>query len=179
MICAIAFHSGDVLRAQDLLEWIGVLGGAKNHDVLLVSDASVPWEEAMSCLELARKWFREADMISVEPPKKGWPQASNFMFLSAAEYTLQENHSSGVSPIASLYVPVGLTIWSSNIDSAGSLSWAHWCAAHRWDFLQFLWADARCIRQMPLNACGRFAQAQGPGMWHQQRVLCRSPPVRN
>lgn len=86
MICVTAFCSKDVSLAKDLLEWIKLLGACKNHDALLVSDASVQWYEALHCLNLAREIFKNAELISTDKPLSGWPSSANAMFTVASQH---------------------------------------------------------------------------------------------
>lgn len=86
MICAIAFHSGDVAQAVDLIDWIKLLGGCPKHDCLLVADSMVQWSDCLSVREMAQESFQSVEMIVVEPPRQGWPMAANAMFLAAAHH---------------------------------------------------------------------------------------------
>lgn len=86
MICAIAFHSGDFGQAVDLLDWINLLDGCKAHDCLLIADSEVQWNDCLRLMTLAREGFQNVEMITAEPPRKGWPMAANAMFMAAAHH---------------------------------------------------------------------------------------------
>ena len=86
MVCVIAFHSGDVAQAIDLLSWIKLLGGCKSHDCLLVADADTQWSDCIRAVELAKESFKGVELIATEKPLSGWPKASNEMFLLAASH---------------------------------------------------------------------------------------------
>jgi hypothetical protein len=84
----LAFYPGDVAQIRSLLEWIADLGGALNHNLLLVADDDVPLETVKELRELARPSFFEVDAITVKVPAdmKGWAKAPSRLFFKTAEY---------------------------------------------------------------------------------------------
>lgn len=86
MLVVLPFHAGDAEQAADLLSWIGQLGGAPNHDALLVADAAVDWASAVELLTFANRVFRRVDLITTPESVTGWPRGCNALFLLAAEH---------------------------------------------------------------------------------------------
>lgn len=85
MKVVLPFHNGDAEQAADLLTWIGHLGGAKEHDLLLVADAGLDWSVAMALIPIGEV-FRSVELICTDRLVTGWPQGGNTLFLSAAEH---------------------------------------------------------------------------------------------
>lgn len=86
MIVVLPFHAGEVERLKLLLDWIGQLdGGCHDFDCLLVADAGVDWGHAIDCVDLARKHFRAASIISNPESATGWIAGANSLFFTAAK----------------------------------------------------------------------------------------------
>lgn len=86
MIFAIGFHTGDVMAAQRLLEWIGDLGGCMGHKCVLVADAATPYEEALKCKVAADQSFDKSELIDNGHTVEGWIRGSNSLFKTAAQH---------------------------------------------------------------------------------------------
>lgn len=93
MIVALAFCQKDVALAKDLLKWIGELGGASKHEVVLVADAATEWSDCLDCRKLALKSFASVTVITNEAPVAGWIAGSNSLWLTAARHA--EEHNTG------------------------------------------------------------------------------------
>jgi hypothetical protein len=91
MLCVIPTWSGDIQDAKRLISWIGDLGGAGNHDCLLIADQKVDWKDALKCKELAELSFKTVNIISNEAGTVGWIEGANSMFKAAAIYALEHN----------------------------------------------------------------------------------------
>lgn len=85
MIVALAFHSGDVAAAHNLLLWIGQLGDAKAYHCALVADDGVSWIDASKALELARTAFASVELFTTGRHVVGWIEGSNSLWLKAAQ----------------------------------------------------------------------------------------------
>lgn len=84
MLVALAFFAGDVKQAQNLLRFIGQLGGVSNHDALLVADSETPWNEARDCHRLAKACFKSVHSITNGKTVEGWIPGSCSLFKTAA-----------------------------------------------------------------------------------------------
>lgn len=91
MICVLPCCPADVSDMVRLLKWIALLGPCKNHDALIVTDASVPALKALELKALADGIFNEVRMTTNEKPVMGWPNGANSLFHAAAKYI----HNSG------------------------------------------------------------------------------------
>lgn len=92
MIAAFPFHSRDIQKAVDLLEWIGVLGGCLNHTALLVSDCGVNWDDVLRIRTLAEKSFKKVWVTATPESIRAWPKGPNMMFRTAAECVENDLH---------------------------------------------------------------------------------------
>lgn len=90
MLVALAYHSGDLSSARDLLQWIRQLDRKLNHTALLVADSAVQWSDALELIAIAKETFTSAALIVTSKPYIGWPSACNAMFLTAAKH-IQNN----------------------------------------------------------------------------------------
>lgn len=84
MLIALAYFSGDVKQAQNLLRFVGQLGGVSNHDALLVADSETPWNEARDCHRLAKACFKSVHSITNGQHVEGWIPGSCSLFKTAA-----------------------------------------------------------------------------------------------
>lgn len=91
MICVLPCCPADVADMLRLLKWIALLGPCKNHDALIVTDASVPALKALELKAMADGIFKEVRLITNEKPVVGWPNGCNSLFHAAAKYI----HGSG------------------------------------------------------------------------------------
>lgn len=86
MLLALLTFSGDIQAAQNLLDWIGELGGCQNHALVIVADAGTPFDEASAALELGRKSFRSAKLVANDKSVMGWPDGSWSLFQTAINF---------------------------------------------------------------------------------------------
>lgn len=86
MICVLPFCPSDAHELRSWLLWNKQLGGCKNHRALLVADAAVDWEDALSFVQIAEQQFASVSITSPEAPVVGWPQGPNTMFLTASRF---------------------------------------------------------------------------------------------
>lgn len=90
MLVVISTHSGDIQSSIRLLNWIKRLGGTSSHDLLIVSDAGTPFDQAVKCKEIAEGRFREVRMMANRQSVVGWPDGANDLFRTASAYILKE-----------------------------------------------------------------------------------------
>jgi hypothetical protein len=93
MLTVLGFSARDVDLAIQLVEFIAQLGGANQHDCLLVGDAAVDWGKSVDLLSLANHAFRRATIICTAEPVQGWPQGANALWLLAAAVCKERNTS--------------------------------------------------------------------------------------
>lgn len=86
MICVLPFCTSDASEMRSWLVWNRQLGGCKKHRALLVADAAVTWEDALSLIQSAEQQFESVWITSPPAPVVGWPQGPNAMFLAAAKF---------------------------------------------------------------------------------------------
>jgi len=91
MIVVIPTHQGDFSRAISLLRWIRDLGGCETFNCLIVADAGLQWNSAISLLEEAQKVFRSAELITSDISVQGWPQGPNSLWACAADHCRRIN----------------------------------------------------------------------------------------
>lgn len=90
MICVLPCCLHDASDMVRLLKWIALLGPCKNHDALIVTDASVPATRALELKELADCIFKEVRLTTNEKPTSGWPNGCNSLFHAAAKFVYQQ-----------------------------------------------------------------------------------------
>lgn len=86
MLTVIPFCASDAPLAKSLLKWIIELGACKNHKALLIADPSQSWVSVMDIQQVANDAFQSANLITTDEHYEGWPEASNWMWFSAAEH---------------------------------------------------------------------------------------------
>lgn len=87
-VCLLTF-AGDIAQTIALLEWIGELGGCRNHDLVLVADAGTPFDLASRALELGRVHFKTAKIITNKQSVKGWPAGCWSLFQTAIHHATE------------------------------------------------------------------------------------------
>lgn len=70
---------------REWLEWVAQLGGAKNHEALLVADCATQWSDCLSIVDLAQSVFGRVELAATDKSVSGWPAGSNALFRHAAE----------------------------------------------------------------------------------------------
>lgn len=70
---------------REWLEWVAQLGGAKNHEALLVADCATQWSDCLSIVDLAQAVFGRVELAATDKSVSGWPAGSNALFRHAAE----------------------------------------------------------------------------------------------
>lgn len=116
MILTLPFCEKDIRATSQLLEWISELGGCPKHECLLISDAAVPWYEAVDILSLANKAFRKARIVSTDRAyNEPWPIAQNQMFRFAAQH-IEDNIKEPFFWLESDAIPLQRN-WMEVIDS--------------------------------------------------------------
>lgn len=85
MTVALPFFQGDVAKLRDLIEWIGLLGGAKKHSAQFVADAATQWTDCVAMVKAAKAVFDDVSIVTTPSEVTGWPKGSNAMFRCAAE----------------------------------------------------------------------------------------------
>lgn len=86
MICVLPCCLHDASDMVRLLKWIALLGPCKNHDALIVTDASVPALKVLELKALADDIFSDVRLTTNERPVSGWPNGCNSLFHAAAKY---------------------------------------------------------------------------------------------
>lgn len=85
MLCALPVYREDVSRLENLLEWIGQLGGCHDHDAVIVADAGTPAGQIFRLQNLAQQSFKCVQIATTKESVKGWPQGPNELFLRTAQ----------------------------------------------------------------------------------------------
>jgi hypothetical protein len=86
VLVVLPFYTGDAQELFRLLEWIEQLGGCKNHDALLVTDAATNWDLVRFAAQQASQSFSSIRVVAHEKQLRGWPQAANaLLFLSVRQ----------------------------------------------------------------------------------------------
>jgi hypothetical protein len=93
LLCTIAYCQKDLAATQELVKWIGELGGCKNHPCLLVSDSKVSGRDRgflkLECENLFSH-VQEIEFTEIDPPAglrwPVWRWHANQMFLRAIEH---------------------------------------------------------------------------------------------
>ena len=92
MLIVLPYSAADAGAMQDLIKWIGELGGCEYYDALLVEDSGVPLACAAGIHAAAAKTFRNVDhLITRGLDGLKWPGASTVMFIRAARHILETN----------------------------------------------------------------------------------------
>lgn len=89
MLVAFSTFNGDVDRLQAQLAWCLKLGPQKDHDALIVADASTDFHKAMMARKMAQGVFRKVDIITNEKSVSGWIEGPKSLFLTAAREALK------------------------------------------------------------------------------------------
>lgn len=86
MLCALAFHPGDAQQAKKLLEWIGELGHAQNHELLLGWSMNAGRAGlAPPLVEIAKRAFKTVyEFPFYDEDERGHPMSANHAWLSCA-----------------------------------------------------------------------------------------------
>lgn len=114
MLCAFPFCATDVDRLLDMLEWCVHLGH-QNHPSLLIADPNVPWDKAVKALDLAKKAFNSAEIVSIDHHVEGWITGSCALFKKTAiEAKVRNTHFLFMEPDA---VPLKPT-WMDELESS-------------------------------------------------------------
>lgn len=85
MIVTLPVFAGDVSRLRDLLGWISLLGGARQHRAVLVADCGMSAGDVFELKELAQKAFLSVDIEVTDESVTGWPEGANALWLQAAK----------------------------------------------------------------------------------------------
>lgn len=84
----LAYHSGDLLLAQQLLRWILLQNENSrlpNHLVLL-GDSSLTKDQRLAMKDLALEVFTSVSALPVSPTRQGWPGGANAMFKTGLKF---------------------------------------------------------------------------------------------
>lgn len=89
LMVMLPFCVADMGLALGLLEWIDKLGGAREHDCVLVRDRAVAESAAQAVKSVARRVFKTCGMVATAKslPREHWPIGPNWMF----EHALKAN----------------------------------------------------------------------------------------
>lgn len=83
MLAALLICEKDVHLAQDLLRWIGELGGCRNHDLLIVADAGTAFTDVIEARTIGAATFKTVSVITNGASVKGWPAGCWSLFQTA------------------------------------------------------------------------------------------------
>lgn len=84
MWVALGFFNGDLGLTRNLLNWIGQLDGKVSHGLLLVTDPSTSWSDAVDLVNVSSGIFQRVEIITADEEVIGWPAGANFLFKAAA-----------------------------------------------------------------------------------------------
>lgn len=87
LLVSIPFCGKDVRQAQNLVRWIGQLGGVSQHDCVLVADAATPWREARQVHKLAEPSFKTVQSITNPQSVEGWIPGSVSLAWTALSFS--------------------------------------------------------------------------------------------
>lgn len=84
--CILSVHAGDIQAAKRLAEWIALLGGCDQFDMVIVADAGTPFDQVAQLKALLDRTFASVVIVSTDKPVKGWPTGSNANWSRAARW---------------------------------------------------------------------------------------------
>lgn len=120
LIVALPTHAGDIDQAERLMKWIGELGHADEHSLLVAADSGLEQARVKALLDEARPHFHSVRAMIVNVGAKGWPLASNLVFRAVARQ-VQEFYSLPYLWLEPDAVPLRAA-WLANIAEAYRLS---------------------------------------------------------
>ncbi len=80
MLCVLAFCTKDQDITFELFEWLRMIGGSKNHNLLLCRDHRCNKDTSTKILVSAKESFGNVTEITAQASVDGWPAGSNYMF---------------------------------------------------------------------------------------------------
>jgi len=86
MLVLMPTFQGDCHRLLELLTWCRQIGGAKEHDAVIVADPATPAGAVMAARDEAVKSFKTVGVITSPTPVKGWIPGANALWLTAAKH---------------------------------------------------------------------------------------------
>lgn len=84
----LAYHSGDLSLAQQLLRWILQQNDNTrfNNHLILLGDSSLSKEQRLAMKDLALEVFNTVSALPVSPTRQGWPGGANAMFKTGLKF---------------------------------------------------------------------------------------------
>lgn len=86
MLCALLTFAGDIEATIKLLEWMGELGGCKQHDLVIVADADTPYSKVSIAVANSRDVFRSTEVITNERSVLGWVEGPKSLVRRMIQY---------------------------------------------------------------------------------------------
>lgn len=86
MLVALLTFAGDIDATRKLLLWMEELGGSSNHDLVIVADAGTPFDEASAALEIGRRVFKSALLVTNERSVIGWVEGPKSLVIRALDF---------------------------------------------------------------------------------------------